>query len=225
MFYGKSRENMYTFCMNNKKLIAFNMYNTWVSAPMWPNPYKGIFSQLWISLSLYKELSTIIQTTNLDIKDLLVQKLPPDTSIDELLVKFQSDMDAQLSSLCIYEDFISTIDTLKQQWYETAVVSNLSKPYVYPLIHLIPHNTFDYRILSYEVGMQKPDRQIFDYLKNISWYGSDEIVMVGDSFSSDVQWAKNAGIDAIHVDRSSEWIRYHAEHISISALKQLLQIL
>ncbi len=49
--------------------------------------------------------------------------------------------------------------------------------------------------------------------------------MVGDSFSSDVKWAKNACIDAIHVDRSSEWIRYHKEHISISALKQLLELL
>ncbi len=211
--------------MNNKKLIAFNMYNTWVSAPIWQNPYKEIFSQLWISLAIYKELSTIVQTTNLDIKDLLLQKLPSDTFIDELLVKFQSNLDNQLSSLFVYEDFLPTLTTLKQLWYKTAVVSNLTKPYIYPLLHLIPPYTFDYKILSYELGMQKPDKQIFDHLKYISWYGSDEIIMVGDSFSSDVQWAKNAGIDAIHVDRYSEWIVYHKGHISISALKQLLQIL
>ena len=123
--------------MKDKKLIAFNMYNTWVSAPTWPNPYKEIFSQLWISLAMYKELSIIVQTTHLDIKDLLLQKLLSDTPIDELLVKFQSDMNAQLSSLFIYEDFLPTINTLKQQWYETAVVSNLTKPYTYPLTHLI----------------------------------------------------------------------------------------
>ena len=201
------------------------MYNTWVSAPTWQNPYKEIFSQLWISLAMYKELSIIVQTTHLDIKDLLLQKLLSDTPIDELLVKFQSDMNAQLSSLFIYEDFLPTINTLKQQWYETAVVSNLTKLYTYPLTHLIPHDTFDYKILSYDVGMQKPDKQIFDHLKNISWYGSDEIVMVGDSFSSDVQWAKNADIDPIHLDRSSESILYHKEYISISTLKQLLQVL
>lgn len=211
--------------MNNKKLIAFNMYNTWVSSPKWPNPYKEIFSQLWISLLMYKELSTILQTTTLDITDLLLQKLPPDTPIDALFVNFQSTMDAQLSSLYVYEDFLPTINVLKQLWYQTAVVSNLSKPYSYPLHHLIPKNTFDYKILSYEVGRQKPDQQIFDYLKNISWYESDEIVMVGDSFSSDVQWANNAGIDAIHIDRSSPWIVYHNGYVSISSLKQLLEIL
>jgi hypothetical protein len=65
-------------------------------------------------LSLYKELSTILQTTTLDITDLLLQKLPPDTPIDALLVNFQSTMEAQLSSLYVYEDFLSTIDVLKQ---------------------------------------------------------------------------------------------------------------
>lgn len=211
--------------MKDKKLIAFNMYNTWVSAPKWPNPYKEIFSHLWISLALYKDLSTVVQTTDADILDMLPKTLAPHIAIDALLLKFQSDMDAQLSSLFVYEDFLPTIDTLKELWYETAVVSNLSKPYTYPLLHLIPQNIFDYKILSYDVGMQKPDKQIFDHLKNISWYGSDEIVMVGDSFSSDVQGAKNADIDAVHIDRSSEWIIYHKWYISISTLEQLLKIL
>ncbi len=115
-FYGNFDDNIYTFGMNNKKLIAFNMYNTWVSAPTWKNPYKEIFSQLWINLALYKELSTIVQTTDCDIKDLLIQKLPPHTSLDALLVKFQSDMDAQLSSLFVYEDFLLTIDQMKLLW-------------------------------------------------------------------------------------------------------------
>lgn len=216
---------MYVGCMKDKKLIAFNMYNTWVSAPKWPNPYKEMFSQLWISSALYKELSTIVQTTDLNIRDLLVENLPPHNNIDTLLLNFESDMNTQLSSLFVYEDFLPTIDTLKQLWYTTAVVSNLSKPYSYPLLHLIPHHTFDYKILSYEVGMQKPDKQIFDYLKNISWYPSDEIVMVGDSFSSDIIWAKNAGIDPIHIDRSSEWIVYHKDYVSISTLAQLLSLL
>ncbi|MEI8008734.1 MAG: hypothetical protein WCI00_05045 [bacterium] len=50
----------------------------------------------------------------MDIKDLLLQKLPSDTFIDELLVKFQSNLDNQLSSLFVYEDFLPTLTTLKQ---------------------------------------------------------------------------------------------------------------
>lgn len=226
-FFGKS---VYMFrlsvCldMKEKKLIVFDMYGTWVSAPTWPNPYKGIFSALWIDWQVYKYLAYIVQTTDADIVEILQKKLSSISISDEILSKFQSDMNFQLSSLSVYEDFLPTIDSLKQQWYKTAVVSNLSKPYSYPLTHLVAKNTFDYTLLSYEVGMQKPDRKIFDHLKNISWYGSDEIVMVGDSLKSDIQWAKNADIASIHINRASDWIIYHKDYISISALKQLLKI-
>lgn len=200
------------------------MYNTRVTAPQWPNPYKGVFSQLWVGLQLYNDLSYIVQTTDADIVEIL-QKNTSTKISDEIVTKFQSDMNIQLSSLSLFDDFLPTITSLKQQWYVTAVISNLSKPYSYPLVHLIPKNTFDYKVLSYEVGMQKPDRKIFDHLKIISWYSSDEIVMVGDSLKSDIQWAKNAAIDPIRIDRSSERIIYHQWYISISTLKQLLDIL
>lgn len=200
------------------------MYNTRVTAPQWPNPYKGVFSQLWVGLQLYNDLSYIVQTTDADIVEIL-QKNTSTKISDEIVTKFQSDMNIQLSSLSLFDDFLPTITSLKQQWYVTAVISNLSKPYSYPLVHLIPKNTFDYKVLSYEVGMQKPDRKIFDHLKIISWYSSDEIVMVGDSLKSDIQWAKNAAIDPIRIDRSSERILYHQWYISISTLKQLLDIL
>jgi len=210
--------------MKEKKLIAFDMYGTFVTPPTWPNSYKGIFLALWIEWQVYKDLAYIIQTTDADIVEIL-QKYASSSVSNQILSKFQSDMNAQLSSLSLYEDFLPTINTLKKLWYKTAVISNLSKPYSYPLTHLVPKNTFDYTLLSYEVGMQKPDKSFFDYLKEISWYGSDEIVMVGDSLKSDVQWAKNAGIAPIHINRSSNWIIYHKDYISISILKQLMDIL
>ena len=226
-FYGKFVYLCCLFvfvCMKEKKLIAFDMFNTWVSAPTWPNPYKGIFSQLWIEWQLYKNLAYIVQTTDADIVEIL-QKNKAAKISDALLSKFNSDIDAQLSSLSLYDDFLPTIDILRKKWYKTAVVSNLSKPYSYPLTNLVSKDMFDYKILSYEVGMQKPDRNIFDYLKKISWYGSDEIIMVGDSLKSDVQWAKNADIQPVHIDRFSNGLVYHADYISISTLKQLLGIL
>lgn len=211
--------------MKEKKLIAFDMFNTWVSAPIWPNPYKGIFSQLWIEWQIYKELAAIVQTTDADIADILQKKLSSGKIPDEVLSKFQSDMDFQLSSLSVYEDFLPTIDILKRLWYKTAVVSNLSKPYSYPLTHLIPKDTFDYTLLSYNVGMQKPDTQIFNHLKTLSWYSWNQIVMVGDSLKSDIEWAIHADIQAIHIDRNSEWIIQHKNYVSISTLRQLIDIL
>lgn len=211
--------------MKEKKLIAFDMYDTFVYIPKGPNPYRNAFAQLWMHGFFLKQLAEALQTTDKDIKDMIPKTFASHQRIDEILLDLQSVIQQQLSSASLYEDFLPMITSLKHQWYATAVISNLSKPYSYPLSHLIPKDTFDYKVLSYEVGAKKPDRKIFDRLKIISWYSSDEIVMVGDSLKSDIQWAKNAAIDPIRIDRSSERILYHQWYISISTLKQLLDIL
>lgn len=211
--------------MKEKNLIAFNMYSTWVDMPKSANPYSTLFSSLWISRSVAKQLSFLLQTTEQDIQNILPQNFLEQKNIHLLLQQFDEDIHHQLDSITLYPDFISTIYLLRAKWYRTAVVSNLSKPYEYPLTHLLPKDIFDYKILSFEVGSIKPNIQIFQKLKDISWLQSDDIVMVGDSLSSDVQWAKNADIDPIHIDRTSSWIIYHKEHISISVLNQLLHIL
>ena len=210
--------------MKNKKLIAFDMYDTFVHIPKGPNPYRESFAQLWMHGFFLKQLAETLQTTDKDIKDMIPKTFASHPHIDDILIDLQSVIQQQLSWTSLYEDFLPTITALKQTWYSTAVISNLSKPYNYPLFHLIPKDAFDYKILSYEVGMKKPDRKIFDHLKKISWYKSDEIVMVGDNLKSDVEWAKNAGIDAIHIDRTSSGILFCDWYTSISTLSQLLEV-
>ncbi len=212
------------FFMNNKKLIAFDMYDTWVHMTKYPNPYKNFFSQLWLQDSVIRELSFMLQTTDKNIEDILPKNIQSQKNISFLIDELVSNIYNQLSSLLLYDDFLSTIEILKQKWYKTAVVSNLSKPYNYPLIHLVPRNTFDYTILSYVVGIQKPDRKIFDYLQVVSWHTSDEIVMIGDSLKSDVQWAKNTGIEPIHIQRNQSLIKKDVDYIQISRLSELLDI-
>lgn len=212
------------FFMNNKKLIAFDMYDTLVHMTKYPNPYKKFFSQLWLQDSVLRELSFMLQTTDKNIEDILPKNIQSQKNISFLIDELASNIYNQLSSLFLYDDFLSTIEILKQKWYKTAVVSNLSKPYNYPLIHLVPRNTFDYTVLSYVVGIQKPDRKIFDYLQVVSWHTSDEIVMIGDSLKSDVQWAKNSGIEPIHIQRNQSLIKKDVHYVQISRLSELLDI-
>ena len=81
---------------------------------------------------------------------------------------------------------------------------------------------FKHIVLSEEVGMQKPDPRIFEYALRINGISADEAVMVGDSYSSDIQGAKNAGIDQIWLTRDSGTDT--ATHI-IHDIRQLLEIL
>lgn len=55
----------------------------------------------------------------------------------------------------------------------------------------------DNMVLSEDLGINKPRREIFDYALERMGVGHAEAVMIGDSFSSDIVGASNAGIDSI----------------------------
>lgn len=58
---------------------------------------------------------------------------------------------------------------------------------------------FQYVILSEEVGIQKPQRGIFDIALQRNGLQADEVLMIGDSWNSDIQGAINAGIDQVWI--------------------------
>lgn len=59
---------------------------------------------------------------------------------------------------------------------------------------------FQHIVLSEEVGIQKPQPAIYEQALALNGLHADEVVMIGDSFSSDIAGAKGVGIDQI-------WIR------------------
>jgi len=210
--------------MENIKLIAFNMYDTWVDMDTKTNPYKNLFNKLWIQENI-KQLSKILQTINQDIKDILPKFCFERDYTEIFLKQFNDDIQKQLASIFIYDDFLPTIDFLKKNWYQTAVVSNLSKPYAYPLNHLWCKWAFDYQILSFDVWETKPNIWIFQQLQKKSWISPEHTIMVWDSFSSDVKWAHNAWIYPFHLVRSSSWIQDKWRYTQISTLEDLKEIL
>lgn len=59
---------------------------------------------------------------------------------------------------------------------------------------------FRHIVLSEEVGVQKPDPLIFEKALALDSLSPDEVLMIGDSWTSDVLGARRAGIDQL-------WIR------------------
>ena len=210
--------------MKNIELVAFNMYDTWVDMRIKNNPYKKLFYKLWIQENI-KQLSKILQTTPKDIEDILTRENILRNDIDIILKEFNDDIQKQLASILIYDDFIPIIDFIKKNWYQTVVVSNLSKPYAYPLTHLIWKWVFDYEVLSFEVWEVKPNIWIFQQIQNKSWIDPQNTIMIWDSFLSDVKWSHNAWIYPFHLDRSSKWIQDNWRYTQISSLHDLKEIL
>lgn len=82
---------------------------------------------------------------------------------------------------------------------------------------------FSHIVLSEEVGCQKPNPRIFEEALRLNGLSADEVVMVGDSWYSDIQGAINAGIDQI-------WVTDHlsddcAPTYTVKSLEEIKSIL
>jgi FMN phosphatase YigB (HAD superfamily) len=58
--------------------------------------------------------------------------------------------------------------------------------------------------LSEEVGCQKPNPRIFEEALRMNGLQAEDVVMIGDSWNSDIQGAINAGIDQIWIRKSKD---------------------
>ncbi|MGX4687072.1 YjjG family noncanonical pyrimidine nucleotidase [Vagococcus sp. JNUCC 83] len=64
---------------------------------------------------------------------------------------------------------------------------------------------FDELYISEEVGFEKPDARFFDYIFNDSQLKDlSQVVMIGDSLSSDIEGANRVGIDSIWFSNGAE---------------------
>ena len=63
---------------------------------------------------------------------------------------------------------------------------------------------FSHIVLSEEVGCQKPNPRIFEEALRMNGLQAEEVVMIGDSWNSDIQGAINAGIDQIWIRKSKD---------------------
>ena len=63
---------------------------------------------------------------------------------------------------------------------------------------------FAHIVLSEEVGCQKPNPRIFEEALRMNGLQAEDVVMLGDSWNSDIQGAINAGIDQIWIRKSND---------------------
>lgn len=207
--------------MENKELIAFDLYDTCIHHPKNLWSYRKIFEDSDISKDTILQIRDILQRTPINIEDSnfnIPQKVISD--INNLTKK-------NIKWTKLYHDTIETLETLKKRGYKIAVVSNLAQKYEKPLRDLFPKGIFDYEALSFKVWELKPNPWIFEYLKDISRVDFKDMVMVWDKLDIDVAWAQNVWMDAIQINRAMKWwnIRYEKDYIKISTLSDLLKIL
>src|SRR6476659_3331210 len=117
----------------------------------------------------------------------------------------------------LFQQTHETLSYLKQK-YKLHLISNgfkESTEYKVKNTHLTPY--FENVIISEVVGINKPDKVIFQYAVDKAGTHSNESLMIGDSIEADVRGALNFGMDAIYFNPNfteiPEDINWHINHL------------
>lgn len=97
---------------------------------------------------------------------------------------------------------IELLDSLKAQGFKIGTLSNGFKEVQHRKIERAGLTSyFDFVVLSDDIGVNKPDRRIFDYAASVaSTSEGSHNLMIGDNPSTDISGALNAGWHAIWLD-------------------------
>lgn len=129
--------------------------------------------------------------------------------------------DARFDEPQLYPDTIPALETLASR-YRLGVITN-GNSY---LRHLGLHRFFGEVLLSTDVGVAKPDPEIYRLAATRVGQAADRLVMVGDSRVNDVDAAIAAGWRAVHLDRDNTGVENNrSDPAVIGSLAELPAVL
>ena len=110
--------------------------------------------------------------------------------------KFNSEYQLRLGdTICFCDDGYELVKGLKTKVKQYAVTNGTKVAQVKKLNKSGLVDLFDDVFISEDIGVEKPDIKFFNHVWNvIGQYSSDEVLIVGDSLTSDMQGGNNAGI-------------------------------
>lgn len=105
------------------------------------------------------------------------------------------------SRIVLYDDVIPVLSGLKQEGFTVGLITNIEYDMEPLLRELGLSPILDLVATSREVGVAKPDPEIFRFALERAGTDPDDSVHVGDSYTVDVEGARAVGINAILIDR------------------------
>ena len=115
-----------------------------------------------------------------------------------------------------YPQTLETLQELKDKDYKLAIISNaFSLSFEEVVSEYALAEIFDVIIVSYEVGLLKPDPRIFKRCLEKLKVKKDKVLMVGDSLKDDIEAAQSFGIKSLMLDNKNKHPEYSPRVTSI----------
>lgn len=130
------------------------------------------------------------------------------------------------NSHALVEGAYEMLQTLHQRGYKLYAASNsfghLQRKRL-TLAGVMPF--FEGTYISMDIGYDKPDRRFYEFALNDAQLSADEVLMVGDSMTTDIIGAQQVGIDTCWFNPTHRPIEDTQPTYEIQSLSQLLSIL
>jgi len=101
----------------------------------------------------------------------------------------------------IPDDVIPTLKSLKGAGITLGLLTNRTDPVDDYLAEIGLAEHLDFYLAAGQVGVWKPDPEIFYYSMGLGQSFPDQTVYIGDNYYADIVGAKNAGLSPILIDR------------------------
>jgi putative hydrolase of the HAD superfamily len=101
----------------------------------------------------------------------------------------------------LFPDTLPILQLLRSRGVPMGIVSNYGAHLIYTLYKLNIYDYFQFVIVSSLVGVAKPDIGIFEMAIQKAGVPPDQLLYVGDNVTDDIDGARQAGIDAVLINR------------------------
>lgn len=111
---------------------------------------------------------------------------------------FNDDYQVRLGDTIVFNDHaLEVLNTLKGRAVQCAVTNGTKIAQERKLERSGLNKILDHIFISEDLGFEKPDRCFFDIVfKTLGYPDPSEMIVIGDSLTSDIQGGINAGIDS-----------------------------
>lgn len=147
-----------------------------------------------------------------------------DNHLAQRMNEYYLDTLAQQTQLVPYA--IELLDYLTQRGYNLYILSNGFIEVQHKKLQSAGiEDYFERMVLSDEIGINKPDRRLFDYALEVTHSQAADTLMIGDNYDADILGAMQAGWGQIYFDRNHRGITAQEPQHTVHSLKEVMDIL
>ena len=119
-----------------------------------------------------------------------------------------------------FKDTKETLEVLKNKYKIGLITNGDSKQQRKKILLTGLDNYFDKPIISSEVDVSKPNKEIFEIACKKINEKPEKCLMIGDNYKLDIQGAANSGLNAIWINRRNEKFEFNNQ---IKELRELIE--